>query len=283
MKYQEDKTYPWPVLRPADISDDYPNGEFYLDIENSEFAVSEKSGTRLRINSHLILSDKSLLDLVARDKAEYVLLIDCKSTFYRDCLISSDGKFSQIIESGNLRGKVTLSPFLLAKTGILSFSSNGWHQDYRKWRINWSQGDVLAEGKPVSLNVGWAIHDDISTIFTSSPDSQLDKNEWNCDFSDEKILITMHPSKEKKFKESHSAYDDEIVELLSSIYIPVLIHVFHTVHSSTEEYSHLRWYKAIDRKLQENKRPILRDKSVNIISDVQVLLDYPSMKISALK
>lgn len=284
MKYQSDKTYPWPVLRPTDISDDYPNGEFYLDIKSSKFEVSEKSKTGLRINSRLILSDKSLLDLVSRGKAEYALLIDCKSTFYRDCLISSDGIFFETIESGNLRGKVTLSPFLVAKTGIPSFSSSGWHHDYRKWRINWSQGDVLAEGVPVSLDVGWSIHDDISTIFTTSPDSQLARDEWNCDFADEKINIMMHPSKESKFKEAHSECDDdEIVEMLSSMYIPVLIHVFHTVHASDEEYSHLRWYKAIDRKLLENERPSLGDKSMNIVSDVQMLLNYPSMKISVLR
>ena len=281
MKHQSNKTYPWPVLR--NHNDDYTRGEFYLDSENSQFAVSEKSGTRLKINCRLILTEESLLDLVKSGKAIYVMLVNCKDTFYREAITSSDGKIEQIISSGNLRGKVTLSPFLMANNEILSFSSSGWHQDYNFLSINWGHGDVLAEGSVETLTVGSSVHDDIGTIFTSCPDTNLKKNEWNCELGDDKILIKMRPDEEECFRKVNSECEEEdILQLLASIYLPVLVHVFHTVYADPEEYSGMRWYKAIDKKLEEKGRTLLGDKSDNILADVQSLLEYPSTKISAI-
>ena len=78
MRFDPNKTYPYPVLRPG--SSDYPHAEFEVELEEPERV---RGTTALRIEAEFQLSDQALRNLVARGAAKYVLLVRSPATHHR--------------------------------------------------------------------------------------------------------------------------------------------------------------------------------------------------------
>ena len=78
MKWEETKSWPYPVLRPN--SEDYEKAAFEVTVELARLPET----TAVEVDAEFALGDTDLLGLVERGAAEYLLLVRCSTTHFRD-------------------------------------------------------------------------------------------------------------------------------------------------------------------------------------------------------
>ncbi|MDZ7737336.1 MAG: hypothetical protein U5P41_15575 [Gammaproteobacteria bacterium] len=107
MKYDHQKAFPYPVLRP-DV-DDYIEGEFQstIDVEGQD------DGSMLEFTAHFALSVKEITKAIAKDNARYMMLISCRDTYYREKFLTKKNTIAKKISSSLLRGEVQIDSFVV--------------------------------------------------------------------------------------------------------------------------------------------------------------------------
>ena len=109
MRFDPAKAWPHPVLRPRSYGDDYPHGEFEVEIE-----VNRAQGSMaVEVEAEFQLSDLDLLRLVGEGSCKYVLLIKASKTHFRDLIDSDVAHIQKIFPAGDLSGRVEFAPFLV--------------------------------------------------------------------------------------------------------------------------------------------------------------------------
>ena len=80
MKFDRNKTFPYPVLRP--FSDDYVDVEFQtnVDFSSSEGAVTTDISYRV--------SSAELIEQVKNGNAKFVSIVSCRETYFREVIAS---------------------------------------------------------------------------------------------------------------------------------------------------------------------------------------------------
>ena len=109
MRFDPGKAWPHPVLRPSSYGDDYPQGEFEVEIVVNRV----KGSTAVEVYADFELSDPSLLQLVERDKARFALLVKAPTTHSRRLLQSNEPNIKQSFPAGELSGRAEFVPFLV--------------------------------------------------------------------------------------------------------------------------------------------------------------------------
>lgn len=127
-------SFPYPLLG---NSDDLA-GEFEWD------ASIKLSRNEINISAQLRLGNKDLEDLIAADKARFVLQVQCPLTFYRELFISKDRRIEISIPAGALRETVELSPFVVSTKTLSSYAPKTAHKDYRGASFNVVESGILA-------------------------------------------------------------------------------------------------------------------------------------------
>ena len=115
MKFDKQKAFPYPVLRPQ--SDDYMDIEFQA---TAEFLVSKD---KIKVNVSYAISCAEIIKEVAKGRAEYISTISCRDTYFQKVVSSSSKSASAEFEDGELRGEVRVNPYIVVKKAIPKFSS----------------------------------------------------------------------------------------------------------------------------------------------------------------
>ena len=97
MKFDKNKAFPYPVLRP--YSDDYNDVEFQATVE---FLVSKD---KITATVGFAVSSEEIGEEIDKDAAEYVALISCRDTYFQSVLKSKERKIVAEFEIGSLRGR----------------------------------------------------------------------------------------------------------------------------------------------------------------------------------
>ena len=80
MKFDRQKAFPYPVIRP--YSDDYKDVEFQTTVE---FLVGKKN---IKAKISYAISSEEIFEEIAICNAEYVSIISCRDTYFRSVLTS---------------------------------------------------------------------------------------------------------------------------------------------------------------------------------------------------
>ena len=155
MKWEETKSWPYPVLRPN--SSDYQKAAFEVCLDLRK--IPEK--TELEIEAEFALGDEDLLRLVEQGDAEYHLLVRCSTTHYRRDYRSTKSLIKKQFANGYLAGRVEFAPFLVAVKTLPDFRAKRWHPDYQGLNPRFDAGSVLAADRPTTY---WIDTDDEAPI-----------------------------------------------------------------------------------------------------------------------
>lgn len=273
MRFDLSKSYPHPVLRPG--SSDYPQAEFQVELELDRL----RDGTALRVRGAFDLSDPELLALVDAGKANYVLRVLASKTHFRTAITGSDRIIEQTFADGQIHGLLVLSPFLVCTTRLPRFSVFGWHRDYASLCFDVEAGSVLAEDEPKEYWIDTAEEAAVGSIFTVHPSDHNPPatGTWRCRLHEPKVVLEMPRVDYERFTLARARLNGTVdaAYLMNGVYLPALIWVLQEADGNQEQYSDLRWYRALDERLHEVDRPRLGAEGADRLNDAQVLLRSP--------
>jgi hypothetical protein len=138
MRFDHQKAFPYPVLRP-DI-DDYQNGEFQATVDIFRSADNKKISAKI----HIALSIEEIKREIARGNAAISIIFQCRDTYFRQSISSTKFDIEQSFDSGVFRGEVIISPYIVAVKPIDKFRSKNINSEFNSNEFSFQVGEVLA-------------------------------------------------------------------------------------------------------------------------------------------
>ena len=276
MRYVQSKSWPWPVLR--HFSDDYRRREFEVDVQ-LELKESSTDGRTIELTASFDLSDEALLDLVADGKAEYVLLVACQTTHTRLELASSEATLTRSFRRGELAESVDVSPFLICTEPVAVFRSANWHPDYGDRTFDLEPGAVLALDTPYRVWLEPAAEPSIGSIFLLQPDDKLEAGAWQCELSEGKVIIALHPEDYEKFTEARerSQQQGTGAYLVNGVFLPAVMWLLEQTDriEGEPDADDKAWYEAVQAALARADLKPAPQKERDNLQDAQAILKQP--------
>ena len=277
MRFDPAKAWPHPVLRPRSYGDDYPHGEFEVEIE-----VNRAQGSMaVEVEAEFQLSDLDLLRLVGEGSCKYVLLIKASKTHFRDLIDSDVAHIQKIFPAGDLSGRVEFAPFLVCTRELNGFRAEGWHPDFRGRTFDIAAGSVLAEDEPKDYWVDTADEATIGSIFAHKSQPDLPDGRWAYQLAEDRIWIVMSDDDSIRYQAARERANNrpEGQYLMNGLYLPALTAVLNEVDRSVEDFQDCRWFAFLDHRLEEVGCSPLGSTNANRLTDAQRILDSPFPKM----
>lgn len=246
------RLFPYPVLTCQ--NDDYVNSNFIM-------TVNVTNGVReICFDFHITLDNKELVQMIEQNVAEYVLHIENPSTSYRTVVKTDETSIKINIPECNLKGKVEICIFIVAKKDIPYFINTNFNEDYENSTFHIRKGNILAISNQEIINIEKQDEElsKITSIFTICRNPK-DLNYVSFDLNTDKIVIKLDSSTFNNYKKMTNL-PWMIPVLNSMIIIPALIYTFEQLKGATDDYDDYRWYKSIVRSL--DKQGIKLDKEL---------------------
>ncbi len=263
MRFDSQKAFPYPVLRPH--SDDYYQGVFeaivdvYVDNKGVEVAVQ------------FTLSVDEILDLVREAKASFLLVVSCRDTYFREVLVCNDLIFTQSVDINHLRGEVVVEPYVVANEVIGCFSSQDINLEFGNGPFRFNQGDVIAQDEPKVFYIERDYFRPITSVFDLVKKDDLNTNEWTVSLSQDRVYIEVSGKMKETIDRIRSAKENRAI-LLNSIYFATVVHVVQQLKDAYGEYECYHWAEVVKRQIH-NKGIDL--DSTDAYRIAQVLMENP--------
>ena len=156
-----EKKYPYPVLLAE--GDDYPGCKFNV---SGQYEIV---GGSVTLTFNVELNCASLQDLVVQGRAQIICHVECPQAAYRRAFNIPLAGSREQIAAGDLSGKVSICPFIVAGQDIPEYSSDLFNKAYQDMSFHVWPGAVLAEGEQLRFFVetereGLEYQPDIFTI-----------------------------------------------------------------------------------------------------------------------
>ncbi len=244
------KNYPHPVL--WDKNDDYQNSYFDCDISH------KLDGQKFLVKLKYKLNNKGLKDLIENNQAEYLVRIESLSSCYRTMKATAKDDDTITLDDKNLLGRITFSPYIVAKEDIPSFTNDDWNIDYSGEDFYIERGTILAEGSPSYFFVDKE-NDDLSavpSIFTIVKREVKEDIPMGVELNENKIIINLNYA-------DYERYSRRVVENTDTVnavvIFPALIYVLEKIKEDFDDYLDYRWFKALEKALLRHNLKLSKD------------------------
>ena len=276
-----EKKYPYPVLLPG--GDDYSGCHFNV---SGQYEIV---GGSVTLNFDVELNCDSLRDLVVQDQAQIICHIECPQAAYRRAFkIPLTGTKTQIL-AGDLSGKVSICPFIVACQDIPAYSSALFNEVYQNMSFHVWPGAVLAEGEQLRFFVETAREslEYQPDIFSIQPHEDVGENKdvMLVDLIGDKIRIQIP-------KESFALYrslrrSGEANEMLwSALVVPALVEALNAMKRDVENSDGLEcldnsmWSHVLASNIKKifpevEKAPVETYKNLQACQVAQILVKKP--------
>lgn len=273
MKFDSGKAWPYPVLRPPDCGDDYPDDAFEVSIELERL----DSGISVKLSATFYLQNKDLTQLISSGKAAFALLLRSPRTHYRNLIIAKSGEIKREFRKGELGGRVEFYPILIALEELNNLSFTSWHEDYTGVKFDILSGSILAEDTPKDYWIYPSSETPLGSIFIHNTAENIADHQWDLNYDGGKVEILMS---ESTFDALNVVCDKvngtpEAQYVINGLYLPILATTLYFADENMEECGDCRWFSALDEKLGQLKLPLLGKKGADRHLHAQQILDSP--------
>ena len=238
MKFDAQKTFPYPVLRP--FSDDYQESDFQF---TADFNIDTDE---IRLDCSFITSCQEIASLVREGKAEYVALVTCRSTYYRDLVRTRDLTVSARYDSNNLKGEVQVYPFIVATQEIKNFTCSDINSEFGANEFNFRAGQPLALDQPCTAYIDRELFKPVTSVFEIVRSESVDDGEWILSFDEDKIQIALSPRTKEIIDEARNEPSNKAI-LVNSIYFATTMEVIQVL-KETDVHHEKRWAKVFEQQ-----------------------------------
>lgn len=225
MKFKE-RNFPHPVLETTGS-----------DVKGSAFQATYKvvsDNTSIYINVSFKLSNNTLLELIAADKARFVVHADCNAAFFRKAYTFSEEEGRIQIPLTDVKRVLDLSFFICAVKPVDEYVVDGMDTIYEGAVFKIQAGDILAYSEQSSLNI--FDKDSLSRISSIMlvREGEADLVIPSISFDEDKITVSLPPSQYALYAPLKA--DNRIkATLLNAVVLPVLIEAVQQVLKSDND------------------------------------------------
>lgn len=271
MRYDENKSFPYPVLREG--SEDYVEGAFQTTIK---YALT-RDLRKIHLKASFLSSEPAIQKLLKTKKAKYCLLVESRDTYFRDLITTSKTHIEKEFAGAQIKGPVTILPYIVAVKDVKKFTSPNFNPEYSKKSFEIVSGDVLALDQPREFYVGQEVFAHIGTVFELVEEDGLKDGEIKLNLEDEKVQLRVNSDQKKKLDIARTQKKNRSI-LLSGIYLPALMQVLKHMSDNPAEFEEKKWFRSIKWKCDLAKIELTDD--TDLLSVAQKLLAYPLKKMT---
>ena len=265
MRFDHQKAFPYPVLRP-DI-DDYLQSEFQVtvDIEGT------KDNKRLNAKIQVALSSERIKREIARGNAAIAIVFSCRETYFGETITTDKFELRKTFDAGALRGEVIIYPFVVALKSIRNFSAPDINSEFRKESFEFEVGELLAAEEPKVIYIDRELFRPISSILQIVRSDSLSGFEWKVSLEQNKLQILLSAEAKQAVDQARNGRRNRAV-LINSIYFAAVMEAIQKLKDEEGVYNHLRWAQVITQQCHNSAIDIVSHDSYII---AQRLLNSP--------
>ena len=263
MKFDKQKAFPYPVLRPE--SDDYGNVEFQT---TAELVVGKD-----KINALLsyAISSNEIIAEINKGNAEYVSIISCRDTYFRTVLSSPDRSLKAEFDIEELRGEIKIEPYVVVRKDIADFITPDINPEFGAGPFSFFVGDILAQDEPQVFYIDRDLFKPVTSVFDLVKKDDLSDGEWTIGFSDDHIQIQVSPNMKETIDDARNTNENKVI-LLNSIYFAAVMQAICKLQESLADYEDRKWAEVILRQAH-NKGCDIETEDAYLITER--LMKYP--------
>jgi hypothetical protein len=237
MKFDQQKIFPYPVLRP-DI-DDYIDGEFQVTVD---FTVSDDA-SEVRVNIEFALSVPEIQSEIDSGSATFAAVISCRETFYRTVLTTAKSKSTKTFDADQIRGELVINPFVVARTDIKGFKSPDINPEFGASSFSFAAGEVLAVDEPKAIYFNRDAFRPLSSVLELARDPRQPEWTWKLSFDQNKLRILVGEKTKEEIDRARNTQKNKSI-LMNSIYFSAVAEATNQL-KLTKDYDDMRWASVI--------------------------------------
>lgn len=223
---------------------------------------------------------------------EFYCEATCSNTLFRDCFKSDNNQIKFEIAKKLVKGKVSFTCLIVAKTSITNYSNSLSHPDYEGYNFDIETGDVLAFfGKfEFDADIKYEKLKAVSTFMEVVENKDPNAIYTNYDFSKSKIEVQLPTQDYLIFANESISKETKFAPIFhSSIVQNALISALYNF----EAHKDCLWAKVIDYRLRNEKQfaslsinenedipeiaqKLLGNPFKRLISELQVIVEQPN-------
>lgn len=269
MKFDRNKTFPYPVLRP--FSDDYIDVEFQtnVDFSSNEGVVTADISYRV--------SSSELIEQIKIGNAKFVSIVSCRETYFRDVLTSDAKQIVKNFDVGNLRGEVKVDSYIIAVKKIPSFSSPDINPEFGRDSFAFTPGDVLAQDETAVFYIDRDLFKPVTSVFDLVKNPEYSEGEWRISLDDDHIQIVVSTAMKESIDNARNNTNMKVI-LLNSIYFTAAVHAIQRLKEFGSDYEEKKWGRVFYRQIHNNGLDLV---STDAYILAQKLMKYPLKVLNA--
>lgn len=271
MKFDRNKAFPYPVLRP--YSDDYKEVEFQTTIE---FAVGkEKIGVKVRLD----VSSDEIVKEIKKGNAEYIATISCRDTYFQSVLASDNRKMESEFDVGELRGEVRVNPYVVVKKDIQNFSSPDINSEFGVGPFSFVVGDILAQDETQVFYIDRDLFKPVSSVFELVKKEGQSDGLWAVSFDEDHVQIEVSPRLKESIDNARNNKESRVV-LTNSILFAAVMQAIQKLkdEESRANYDDKKWAQVIIKQAHNKGLDLMGHDAYYV---AEVLMQQPVKLLEA--
>jgi hypothetical protein len=240
MKFDVQKAYPYPVLRP--FSDDFRSVEFQTAVE------SRPENETLTVKIEFVVSSVDIIREIEAQRAAYFAVVACRNTYFRKSFISTNVMLEARIELKYLRDEVSIESYIVATKDIKYFNSADINLEFGNGPFEYKPGQILAQDEPQSFYIDRHVFKPITSVFDLVKNENLSGAEWTVNFDNDHVQIAVSPAMKEKIDNARNVAENRAI-LINSIYFGAVMQAIQNLKEKTGDYDTYRWAEVITRKM----------------------------------
>ena len=269
MKFDRNKTFPYPVLRP--FSDDYVDVEFQTNVDFSS------SGGAVTTDISYRVSSAELIEQVKNGNAKFVSIVSCRETYFREVIASDVKNVVKNFDVGNLRGEVKVDSYIVAVKKIPSFSSPDINIEFGRDSFAFTPGDVLAQDETAVFYIDRDLFKPVTSVFDLVKNTEFSEGEWRIYLDDEHIQIVVSTAMKESIDNARNNNSMKVI-LLNSIYFSAAVHAIQRLKELGSDYEEKKWGRVLYRQIHNNGLDLVGTDAYIL---AQKLMKYPLKVLNA--
>lgn len=269
MKFDRNKTFPYPVLRP--FSDDYVDVEFQtnVDFSSNEGVVTTDISYRV--------SSAELVEQVKNGNAKFVSMVSCRETYFREVIASDVKNVLKNFDVGNLRGEVKVDSYIIAVKKIPSFSSQDINIEFGRDSFAFTPGDVLAQDETAVFYIDRDLFKPVTSVFDLVKNTEFSEGEWRIYLDDDHIQIEVSTAMKESIDNARNDTSMKVI-LLNSIYFSAAVHAIQRLKEFGSDHEEKKWSRVFYRQIHNNGLDLVGTDAYIL---AQKLMKYPLKVLNA--
>lgn len=265
MKLLPNKTFPHPVL--GNLANDYVSRCIQV---TREFRVGEDHAPVLSFS--FVINEEEIDNLIKRNKAKYVVEINCPATLVRRAFCFNEKKGECVLSKGELYRKVEINAFIVATQSVPHFSSKNFNTEFGKGAsFDLQPGDVLAIADTEIYYWDTEFAAPLSSVFDLVAAEEVDRGTFDIGTDADYVKIRMNPKDKSSFEQMRGSSEDKSIAMF--VYFSAVVEVLHRMKNSDDTAAeNKKWYRAIEYKIESSGKDLKEGDPFMLAQD---LLSHP--------